>query len=747
MAEPVAKKTRTRSGCLTCRDRHLKCDEQTPVCTNCVTLNRTCVRGARLNFIQYRFEPVRHDVLRFPVVGYLDELVAVARYYEGGVDRYKPYLKYHSREDLERAIADIAEATGELVPGRVPLAGTLVRAGRAKKKPPASSDSLLLDFNLDIHDYSLNPSLELELFTVPPRSLVYSDFNQAISDNQAMMQGAAQYQTSCARLPQSTASSANPGLVEARLQLVSKAQSTARASTTRMLFTLELLPEPLDDCPEVEAMLRAYTVEFLPLKALFMGSAAWNQIVLLYALLDPDVLCAVLACGGCVLLQRNHAWDVGPDDPLANPSSLVVRQQTERFFRRAWEAQQDLYTELKETGLVNLTFFRQGQRYKQTVEKVVLILELLLEAALHHCPMPITASPPQDPDLFMGIRTLSLVALQFRVLNSVYNAFQLDRHHVKKSRSGSRQHPLSQPLGMSTVLLHDKDLVVLEMCFLSVVNMDFMYLTLHGCAMVFNPMIFSLSSQEQVGPTLLDELWLRLQVVFAAKVRYLQVSMKSLRKASLAVTDMTPLHFSPQETQMYVAEFAQLRLELYRLESMLPISFSPLLVLANVRGKQSPFFTASAASSEASRLLPFFEFCFLNMVHLRVHVFHHAAYLLVERFRHLFDFSFFYSQELPQSRPFPHDIALPCVKWCEQVYGANRVYDAKTYGAEWTPLQTTLMARRLVLFVLFGKSADWDKAVVEAQFWFLSWVYRLALLFLPPADIDWLQDNGLPVLI
>ena len=26
------KRSRTRSGCVTCRDRHIKCDEQQPVC-------------------------------------------------------------------------------------------------------------------------------------------------------------------------------------------------------------------------------------------------------------------------------------------------------------------------------------------------------------------------------------------------------------------------------------------------------------------------------------------------------------------------------------------------------------------------------------------------------------------------------------------------------------------------------------------------------------------------------------------
>ena len=40
-----------RTGCLTCRDRHLKCDEALPSCLNCRKSNRYCKRGFRLNFI------------------------------------------------------------------------------------------------------------------------------------------------------------------------------------------------------------------------------------------------------------------------------------------------------------------------------------------------------------------------------------------------------------------------------------------------------------------------------------------------------------------------------------------------------------------------------------------------------------------------------------------------------------------------------------------------------------------------
>jgi hypothetical protein len=49
---PLAGKSkRVRTGCLTCRERHLKCDEGAPDCNNCRKSNRECKRGIRLNFI------------------------------------------------------------------------------------------------------------------------------------------------------------------------------------------------------------------------------------------------------------------------------------------------------------------------------------------------------------------------------------------------------------------------------------------------------------------------------------------------------------------------------------------------------------------------------------------------------------------------------------------------------------------------------------------------------------------------
>jgi hypothetical protein len=67
-APPPAKKAqRKRSGCLTCRDRHISCDEDfIPDCGNCRKSNRSCVRGTRLNFHQIEVQAPPYLLPRSP---------------------------------------------------------------------------------------------------------------------------------------------------------------------------------------------------------------------------------------------------------------------------------------------------------------------------------------------------------------------------------------------------------------------------------------------------------------------------------------------------------------------------------------------------------------------------------------------------------------------------------------------------------------------------------------------------------
>lgn len=83
------KPKRVRTGCLTCRERHLKCDEGSPICQNCKKSNRECKRGMRLNFIDTKVE----DTQLVPPtadykINFQDESRDIAAEYRGGAGRY-----------------------------------------------------------------------------------------------------------------------------------------------------------------------------------------------------------------------------------------------------------------------------------------------------------------------------------------------------------------------------------------------------------------------------------------------------------------------------------------------------------------------------------------------------------------------------------------------------------------------------------------------------------------------------------
>lgn len=86
----ASKPKRVRTGCLTCRERHLKCDEGLPTCQNCKRSNRKCKRGVRLNFIDITCErppyllPPTHDWK----VTFQDDSREIASEYLGGAERY-----------------------------------------------------------------------------------------------------------------------------------------------------------------------------------------------------------------------------------------------------------------------------------------------------------------------------------------------------------------------------------------------------------------------------------------------------------------------------------------------------------------------------------------------------------------------------------------------------------------------------------------------------------------------------------
>ncbi|KAH6889213.1 C6 zinc finger domain-containing protein [Thelonectria olida] len=97
------KAKRVRTGCLTCRERHLKCDEAVPDCMNCRKRGRECKRGIRLNFLDTNvYRPACVPPLEGWAVQFLDESRDVASEYLGGLGRYAPYdLKPSAKRKLE----------------------------------------------------------------------------------------------------------------------------------------------------------------------------------------------------------------------------------------------------------------------------------------------------------------------------------------------------------------------------------------------------------------------------------------------------------------------------------------------------------------------------------------------------------------------------------------------------------------------------------------------------------------------
>ena len=102
--DSASKPKRVRTGCLTCRERHLKCDEGLPECNNCRKSNRACKRGLKLNFLDTWAEapPIVASGYgsRDWMVEFVDESRDIAGEYEGGVQKYKPLVSEPKQQPI-----------------------------------------------------------------------------------------------------------------------------------------------------------------------------------------------------------------------------------------------------------------------------------------------------------------------------------------------------------------------------------------------------------------------------------------------------------------------------------------------------------------------------------------------------------------------------------------------------------------------------------------------------------------------
>ncbi|KAF2103573.1 hypothetical protein NA57DRAFT_32234 [Rhizodiscina lignyota] len=88
-AGQASKPKRVRTGCLTCRERHLKCDEGLPNCQNCRKSSRTCKRGIKLNFIDITVkQPPILLTSRGGDTRFEDNSREIASEYKGGLAKY-----------------------------------------------------------------------------------------------------------------------------------------------------------------------------------------------------------------------------------------------------------------------------------------------------------------------------------------------------------------------------------------------------------------------------------------------------------------------------------------------------------------------------------------------------------------------------------------------------------------------------------------------------------------------------------
>jgi hypothetical protein len=89
-ATPEGKPKRTRTGCLTCRERHLKCDETKPTCNNCSKSQRECNWGKKLNFLDTTCERNAYLIPKGTdyCIAFQDESRIIAGEYVGGREMY-----------------------------------------------------------------------------------------------------------------------------------------------------------------------------------------------------------------------------------------------------------------------------------------------------------------------------------------------------------------------------------------------------------------------------------------------------------------------------------------------------------------------------------------------------------------------------------------------------------------------------------------------------------------------------------
>ncbi|KAJ6779572.1 hypothetical protein PWT90_09533 [Aphanocladium album] len=152
--------TRTRTGCLTCRSRHLKCDEHKPACLRCIESRREC-RGYNFGWPASRpgiFQTSLKDKVGDEASGsgLFEDTVVYGRWYtEPEPPRWEEMeaLRY-SKDDpsIRGAWATVSRQVAEL------LASVNKDLSAAIKSPHESLETFQKIFHLTFYDLAVNPS-------------------------------------------------------------------------------------------------------------------------------------------------------------------------------------------------------------------------------------------------------------------------------------------------------------------------------------------------------------------------------------------------------------------------------------------------------------------------------------------------------------------------------------------------------------------------------------------------------------
>ncbi|KAI1172671.1 hypothetical protein F4777DRAFT_494902 [Nemania sp. FL0916] len=313
----LSKRKRVRTGCLTCRERHLKCGEELPDCKNCRKSHRECKRGIKLSFVDLvckepPYIPQAHEW----TVEFQDESRLIASEYQGGLSRY-------THCDTPDSISP-QEPHPETALPKDP-------EPKRTKKSRATAELRLQISTIDSHydDRSQTRQDRLREAQLHSRKSSGTSYGRSIStsstprDNNPITDGLAQVEDLntgfksplCYRSSNTPAGPSTAPVADAEppLPIEGVEQSNPDASGNSRSGTIT----PLGDKPEERQYLSSeeelhFMQIFVTEVALWMDSLDkekhFSQLIPYHALKCPMLLDALLACGAKHLtLTRQHS--------------------------------------------------------------------------------------------------------------------------------------------------------------------------------------------------------------------------------------------------------------------------------------------------------------------------------------------------------------------------------------------------------------------------------------------------------